>query len=126
MATRDQFGSIAAGELRKRVQFQMPFAGQDSTGAPTTTWETQLTCWARVQPMSGSDLYAAQQIYPAVTTEIIVRGRVGLKLDSKMRMLYAAGGNTSIFDLIAIMDVDERHIETRILATQRPLERASK
>ena len=120
MPYQDPFGSIAPGELRHRVVFQKPIEGQSDTGAKTTSWVNVLTAWARVEPLAGKELYSAQQLYPETNTTIIVRGLVGKMLEQKMRALFRGHQ----YDIVDIVDVDERRVEARVMAIQRPTSRA--
>src|ERR1700730_18370087 len=81
-------GSVVAGELIHRVIFQKPVDAQSPTGAPIRTWVNVVTAWARVEPLSGHELFAAQQLYPDTDTQITIRGNVGKLLDQKMRMMF--------------------------------------
>src|SRR5229473_523120 len=116
MAMRQGFGgNITAGELIHRVVFQKPIDRQSNTGAPIVTWQNVITAWARVEPLTGRELFAAQQLYPETDTRITIRGNVGKLLDQKMRMMFR--GNQ--YDIQDITDLDEMRIETSIMAIQR-------
>ena len=121
MPSKDPFGAVAAGELRKRVVFQDYVEVQSVTGAVSPSWVNIITAWARIEPLSGRELYQAQQIYPETTTQITVRGVVGKMLDPRMRMLFEGRQ----FDIIDITDIDERRVETLIMAKERPVSRAA-
>lgn len=113
---KDPFGSINPGELRHRVTFQRNIPQRDEFGGSNPNWEKFLTCWARIEPLSGAELYASQQIYPESNTRITVRGAIAKQLDVTMRATFRGRQ----FDLVNFSDVDERRIETSIVAIERP------
>jgi SPP1 family predicted phage head-tail adaptor len=51
-----------AGQFNTLVRIERLDVGQDALGAPLRTWNLFATWWARVNPLTGSEAYAAQQI----------------------------------------------------------------
>lgn len=98
---------VRSGDLRNRITFQRRQNGQDSTGQPIETWVNAFTCWADIDPLTGRELLAAQQIQSTVTHNIQVRYRKELANPiavTNMRILYGS----RIFNIHACMDQDER------------------
>jgi SPP1 family predicted phage head-tail adaptor len=96
-----------AGKLRHRVELQREVAGgPDSFGEPAGAgWETYAERWARVEPLSGRELWRAQQQQPDVTHRVTLRagGLVG-ELHTGHRVLHA-GRNLHVR---AIRNLEER------------------
>jgi SPP1 family predicted phage head-tail adaptor len=109
---------IAKGtaSLRHQVQIQQLTEVSDSFGgAGTQQWATIAggTVWAAVEPASVREYVTAQQMAAEATTTIRMRYHAGVK--PKMRVLYGS----RVFDIQGIMDVDERHIELRLICIER-------
>ena len=78
---------MQSGKLRKRVQIQAPTDVRDAHGGLTRTWATIATVSALVEPLSGKELYEAQQVKSRATVRITIRGYEGLT--SKHRLVLA-------------------------------------
>ena len=61
---------MRAGQKRCYITIKTKAAGVDSYGQPNGATSTTYTVWASIRPLSGSELFAAQQISSVVTTEI--------------------------------------------------------
>ena len=72
---------VATGKLRHFVAFQVPITEIDSEGNSTETWTDAFDgqeISAAIEPLSGRELLAAQQVHSRVTTRITVRYRPGI------------------------------------------------
>lgn len=105
---------MRAGRLRHRIEIQQPVTVQDVYGEPLTTWERHALCWASAEPLRGQELFNARQTLAEVNVRFRLRYLAGVEPD--MRVLF--DGRT--FDLVEIIDVDERHKELQLLAVERP------
>lgn len=70
--------SFAPGLLRHRVEIQSATTTDDGYGGTATTWSTTSTVWARIEPLSGRDLFFASQRSPQTTHKITMRGSVSV------------------------------------------------
>ena len=77
---------MRAGKLRHRVAIQEPVENKDVHGGITRTWRTVDTVWASVEPLSGRELFEAQQINKRVTVRVGMRPYSGLT--TKQRLLW--------------------------------------
>lgn len=78
---------MRAGSLNKRITIYQLVTGSpsvDSFGQPNTSWEELDTVWAAVEPLSGREFWAQQQIQSEITSRIRIRYRsdvaVGMKI----------------------------------------------
>jgi head-tail adaptor len=121
--------TIAAGELRRVLYFEerVEGAAQDATGAPVDTWEVRFRAHAGLEPLSGGELWNAQQIYPDSNVRITVRAQIirQLRSGTKWRARYHTADGERVFEITNVLDVDERHQVGRITAIERPLQRAA-
>jgi len=98
--------------MRHRITLQSPSAELDATGQPAS-WNDVATVWAAVEPLRGREYFAAQQVNAETTTRIRIRYRAGVT--SAMRGRY--GSRT--YDIVSVIDVDERHVELQLMCTER-------
>lgn len=105
---------MSIGERRMRVVFQTAVLVQDSYGEPDKTWTTLCTSWALVQPLKGSERFAAAQMQEDIEYRIVTRYRTALaELDAGDRATWK--GKT--FDIRSVIWRDHRMDELEILAT---------
>lgn len=72
---------METGKLRHLVTFQVPIVEIDSNGDATESWTDAFDSQqisAAIEPLSGRELVAAQQVHSRVTTRITVRYRPGI------------------------------------------------
>lgn len=72
---------VQAGKLRHLVTFQVPLIEVDSNGESTESWDNAFSgqeISAQIEPLSGRELFTAQQVHSRVTTRITVRYRPGI------------------------------------------------
>lgn len=78
---------LKSGTLRHRCTLQRKQQTQNpQTGAMVTTWVTEATVWAAVEPLSAREFIAAQAVQSDVSVRIRVRYRPGIT--SAMRLLH--------------------------------------
>jgi SPP1 family predicted phage head-tail adaptor len=100
------------GRLRHRVTFQKLTTTRGLSGGEKNEWVGVCTVWARVSPLSGKALFAAQQNHSEVTGTIDMRYRADI--NAKMRAMYE--GKT--YHIHAVIDPDLRHKELRLMVSE--------
>lgn len=106
---------MRAGKLRHRVTIQQRTAASPTnypSGEKDASWTTYLTVWASVEPLSGRELFAAQQVTSDVNVRIRMRYRDGVT--AKMRVSF----NSKIYDIVAVINREERNVELELLCTE--------
>jgi SPP1 family predicted phage head-tail adaptor len=97
--------------MRHRVTIQRPVA--DPAWGGTTTWQDHATVWAAIEPLSGREFFAAQQVQSETTGKITIRYIPGITAD--MRILHGS----RIFELTAPpIDPQERHAELQLMVKE--------
>jgi len=105
---------MPAGTYRHRITLRESTAtGRDAAGGEILTWSDVATVWAAVEPISGREYFAAQQVNAETTHRIKMRYRPGVH--SKMRVLF--GSRT--FDIESVIDPEERHVELHLMCVER-------
>ncbi len=103
---------MRAGDLRHKVTIQQKTITKDTEGIPSETWTDFATVWAAIEPLQGREFFSAQAINAQVTTRIRIRYLAGIS--PTMRVSYG----TRIFDIQAVIDVEERHLELQLMCQE--------
>ena len=101
------------GKLRHKVTIQQQGESiKDGYGALVENWTDVKIVSASVEPLSGRELFAAQQVHSEITTRIKTRYRAGIT--SKMRIMFGL----RIYDILAPIDPEERHRELHLMCRE--------
>ena len=106
---------MSIGERRHRVVFQTHVVSADDFGEPDKFWTDLCTSWALVQPLSGGERFAANQVQGSVDYRIVTRNRSEL---SALAPGDRATWNGKTFDIKVVIPRDHRHAELEILAKE--------
>lgn len=105
---------IQAGRLRHRVTIQTVSEAQNSIGEIVETWITFATVWARIDPLSGRQLLAANQLDEPVSARMLMRYMPGIT--GKLRVVYS--GTT--YNIRGAPMVDANRSEIELLLEEVP------
>jgi SPP1 family predicted phage head-tail adaptor len=103
---------MRAGSLRHKITFQQLTVANDSYSHSTETWTDQVTTYAAIWPMRGTERMESMRLDQEVTHKIRIRYK--RDLHPKMRIKFG----TRYFNVRAIINVDERNIYQDIMATE--------
>jgi SPP1 family predicted phage head-tail adaptor len=103
---------MRSGPLRHKVTIRTYTKSRDSYGAEVETWADFAEVWASVEPLIGREYMASKQISAEVSHKIRMRYIPGLL--PTMKILWGARE----FEVVSIMDVQERNQEIIIMATE--------
>ncbi len=106
---------MRAGDLNKRLVISQAVAGSpavDEFGAPNMTWEELDTVWAAIEPLSGREFFAQQQ----VQSEITVRIRIRYRNDVLSGMKAEYGSKTYVIQ--NVIDKEEQHQELQLMCSE--------
>jgi SPP1 family predicted phage head-tail adaptor len=106
--------SVRAGDLRHPIQIVKPTLAQDSAGG----WEIDqagvfANVWAAIEPLTGRELFAAQQKVSEVTHKITIRYTPGVL--ASMNVWF----EDREFQIQAVENPEERNIVLVLLAIER-------
>lgn len=102
------------GKLRHRVTLQESAAVRDSFGAEVETWTDITTLWASVEPLSGREYFAAQQVNTEISTKITLRYRAGIK--PEMQILFAS----RVFEILSVVNPEEKNTQLVLMCKEVP------
>ena len=109
--------TISAGLITRRLTIQSKAVGPDTFGGAPATWTDVLTVWARIEPLTGRQLMAAQVISTEVTHQITLRYQsawANPKTVASYRGVYA----TRVFNFHASMNKGENNETLLIMASE--------
>lgn len=105
---------MSAGQLNRRIQFEVPSASVDALGAPTQGWTVLSTTWASIEPISARHAITAQRVNNAITHQVTLRWRSALADEAEvMRMRIRYG--RKLFRVLSCLDEDQRHMQLILL-----------
>jgi SPP1 family predicted phage head-tail adaptor len=91
------------GKLRHRVtiQAQASPVPRNATGEPEPSYTDVDTVWAAIEPASGREFYAAEQVNAEVSHKVTIRYYDGLTTDHRLKF------GTRIFDINVVRKISE-------------------
>lgn len=79
-------GRIRAGDLRERITIQARAAGADALGQESGAWADVATVFARAEPLTGREFFAAGQLQGELSVKFTIRHRTDVA--ETMRVLW--------------------------------------
>jgi len=113
MSNIDRF--TRPGALRHRLILERPLHDDDGGGGESGNWQEVATLWAAIRPLRGGENYIAGQTDSRISHEIILRWREGLAPEMRLRQ------GSRIFEILAVINVDEKNAWARLLCEERGL-----
>lgn len=131
--------SIQIGKLRDKVRLERPLTAADQFGQSMERFVGVAIVWARIRRMRGRELAEAQSTVRRGDTKIHVRwgdwrdgdtNPDGHELDETWRVVLpegddATGAGGRVFEIVSVVDVNERHRFAEIVAVELVRERAT-
>ena len=111
---------MRAGQLNRRVIIQSRTETQGTTGEVTWSWSDVDEVWAAVEPVSGREYFAAQQVQSSTDTVIRIRYRHGIT--TKMRIKYEEPGSpvySRYYEIEAVLSPREGRRELHLMCRER-------
>lgn len=93
------------GEKNKRITIQKNQPVRNSVGEEEEKWIDVIKVWASIEPLSGKELFQAQQVYAEVSTRIKIWYQPSITPD--MRILWG----TRVFEVLSAINFKEQNKE---------------
>jgi SPP1 family predicted phage head-tail adaptor len=106
------------GRLRHRVTLQRRTGAANAFNEPTDTWTDIATVSAGVEPISGREYFAAQQVQSEVSHRVTIRYLAGVNPKDRIVWTDPATDVARYFDIRAVLDRDERHREMQLMCVE--------
>lgn len=105
-----------AGQMDRRIRIDAGTATVDpeSSGEPIVTYVPMVNVWAQVQPLRGTELFAAQQVAAKVDTRFRIRWRG----DVRPERMQIVDDLERVYDVHFVQEIGRRE-GLEILATAR-------
>lgn len=101
------------GAMRYRIDIQSRTVSQDSYGQAVETWTTVAIRWGRIEPLSGRELWQAQQVRPDLTHKITMRYYAGLTPKERLKF------GSRYFEVTSVLNIDEQKRYMVLLCTEQ-------
>lgn len=102
------------GKLRYKITIENVIETINDLGEVIERWNEFAKVWAEISPLRGREYWASKQTTSEITGKIRIRYLVDIT--SKMRVKFGE----RIFDIEAVLNTDERKIETILLVSEKP------
>ena|ERR1043166_7876409 len=101
-----------AGTLNRYVVIEQATETQNARGEAVPTWSTFATVFASIEPLSGRELFTAQQRVADVTHVVRLPYQPGVL--PKMRLNY----NGRLFNILTVLNLQEANRKLELLARE--------
>lgn len=106
---------FSPSDLRHRLTLEQLSRAEDEGGGFIEDWITVATLSANLRPIGGDERYEAERLAGRITHEVSLRYRVGVVPAMRFRK------GARIFNIISVIDVDERRRWINCLCEEREL-----
>lgn len=117
---------MKVGKFDQRVTLHRRIEERNAIGETVITYQEAILTWAAVEPLSGRELFAAQQTQSEITTRIRIHWQRGVT--ERMRVAHvtswAEPRTTDIYDVLSVLDIRSAHRELHLLCARRDTEQA--
>lgn len=103
---------MRAGTLRHKVTVEQPQEARGETGQFTTSWQPLATTWASIEPLSGRELIAAEQVQSETTIRVRMRYLAGVT--DECRIVHG----TRVLQITSAIDPQDRHVELELMCRE--------
>lgn len=106
---------MRAGKLRHQGTIQFPAAGSpefSASGEPIVVWADLATVWMSIEPLSGRELFAAQEHHS--DTRVRIRLRYRDDVNAQMRVLH----EFKYYEIFSVIDPELRHREVVLMCSE--------
>lgn len=104
---------VRAGKLRHPIIIQEKVRVEPGDGTWTTAAANVATVWGAVVPLSGRELFEAQQVVPDTTHRVEIRYYPGLT--ASHQLLH----DGRVLQIQSVIDVDERKIDHHVMCKEQ-------
>lgn len=103
---------MRSGRLRHRLTLQSKTTTQDAYGAAVVSWVDQGTVWGAIEPLSGKEYFAQEQVQSEARVRIVMRYKSGINTTWRVKHdgLY--------YDIEEVINHDLRNRMITIMARQ--------
>lgn len=98
---------MKVGKLRHRIVLQQRADAENAQGEVVPTWTDLAEVWGSIEPVSGREYFAAQQVNAEITARIVIRHRPGV--NAAGRVLHQTNQSDSpaeydVYDVVTALE----------------------
>jgi SPP1 family predicted phage head-tail adaptor len=99
------------GRRNRRIEIQSYC--ESGPGQPARTYRTFLKCWAKIEPMNGTERWYASPGQTIATEYLKLSIAYRRGVTTMMRVLKVETGE--LFEITSVIDLEDRHIDLILL-----------
>lgn len=103
---------LPAGTMRHQMAIERPVETTGEYGQVARSWVLVGTVWGAIEPLSGSEIFAARQVQANVTHRVRLRYRAGLTPDMRLTV------NGRTLQIGSVVNVGEAGAELELMCTE--------
>ena len=103
---------MTIGELNRRIEVLENQVKRDEYGGEESNWITVGRVWAKVEPSSGKEFLAGQQVQAEATTKFTIRFYHALNVMHRIRY------QDKTYEIISVGDLETSHKWTVVMAKE--------
>lgn len=98
---------MKVGKLRHRIILQQRADAENANGEVIPTWTDLAEVWGSIEPVSGREYFAAQQVNAEITARIVIRYMAGV--NAAGRLLHQINQSDSpaeydVYDIVSALE----------------------
>lgn len=98
---------MKVGRLRHRIILQQRSDAENAEGEVVPGWTDLAEVWGSIEPVSGREYFAAQQVNAEVTTRIVIRHLTGVNAAGRVLHQTNPGNSPATYDTYDIISALE-------------------
>lgn len=103
---------VRAGKLRHRLKIEKKTVTRDTFGEEVITYTEVATVWGSVEPLSGSEYFAARQTQSSVSHRVRMRYIEGIDAEYRITL------GDRVFEIDSVINPQERNAELVLMVTE--------
>lgn len=100
------------GDMPHRVSIERRVIERQDDGSMLPTWQPVQSCWAKVEPLKGSEFWFAQQTSTEISHKVTMRFIVGCS--TKDRLVFRG----RILHIKQVRNIDEKNLVTQLMCRE--------
>ena len=114
------------GGFNQRVTLQRRLETRNAIGEAVISYVNASLAWAAVEPLTGRELFNAQQTQAEITTRVRMHWQRGIT--ERMRVVHVTSHRTpqiqDVYDVLSVIDIRSAHHELHLMCARRDAEQA--
>ncbi len=98
--------------MRHRVTLRKKEITEDALKQQSEVWTDIATVWARIEPLSGREYFAARQENADVSVKVVIRYLPGITAET--RVVF----DGRVFDVLSVINPGERNISLVLMCKE--------